>query len=214
MFKILIAEDDRELRQLFAHVLTKNGYTVLGVSNGDGGALPRWSRLLRPHHLRHMMPKMDGYELVRSVREASSSIPIMITARTPLTICVLAFSPAATIIWSSPSTSAKWSLRVKRSCAARRWRRERRSSTARSWNATRSASPSAAGMVLPQKEFMLLYKMASFPGRIFTRQRLMDTTSGATIPAPIPTPLMCIARLRDFPRQFRLQIVTMRGGRL
>ena len=35
MFKILIAEDDRELRQLFAHVLTKNGYTVLGVSNGE-----------------------------------------------------------------------------------------------------------------------------------------------------------------------------------
>ena len=32
MFKILIAEDDRELRQLFAHVLTKNGYTVLGLS--------------------------------------------------------------------------------------------------------------------------------------------------------------------------------------
>ena len=35
LFKILIAEDDRELRQLFAHVLTKNGYTVLGVSNGE-----------------------------------------------------------------------------------------------------------------------------------------------------------------------------------
>ena len=35
MFKILIAEDDRELRQLFQHVLTKNGYSVVGVSNGE-----------------------------------------------------------------------------------------------------------------------------------------------------------------------------------
>ena len=34
MLKILIAEDDRELRQLFSHVLTKNGYVVKGVSNG------------------------------------------------------------------------------------------------------------------------------------------------------------------------------------
>ena len=39
MFKILIAEDDRELRQLFQHVLTKNGYAAVGVSNvPDGGA--------------------------------------------------------------------------------------------------------------------------------------------------------------------------------
>ena len=35
MFKILIAEDDRELRQLFQHVLTKNGYAAVGVSNGE-----------------------------------------------------------------------------------------------------------------------------------------------------------------------------------
>ncbi|MBR6535057.1 MAG: response regulator, partial [Clostridia bacterium] len=34
MFQILIAEDDRELRQLFGHVLIKNGYSVTGVSNG------------------------------------------------------------------------------------------------------------------------------------------------------------------------------------
>lgn len=35
MFKILIAEDDRELRQLFQHMLIKNGYAVTGVSNGE-----------------------------------------------------------------------------------------------------------------------------------------------------------------------------------
>lgn len=40
MFKILIAEDDHELRQLFQHVLTKNGYTVVGVSNGEEACGP------------------------------------------------------------------------------------------------------------------------------------------------------------------------------
>ena len=82
MFKILIAEDDRELRQLFAHVLTKNGYTVLGVSNGEEAldALEQSYYDLIISDI--MMPKMDGYELVRSIRESGSSIPIMmITAK-------------------------------------------------------------------------------------------------------------------------------------
>ena len=82
LFKILIAEDDRELRQLFAHVLTKNGYTVLGVSNGEEAldALEQSYYDLIISDI--MMPKMDGYELVRSIRESGSSIPIMmITAK-------------------------------------------------------------------------------------------------------------------------------------
>ena len=106
MFKILIAEDDRELRQLFAHVLTKNGYTVLGVSNGEEALAALEQSYYDLIISDIMMPKMDGYELVRSIRESGSSIPIMmITAKDAF---VLAFSPAATIIWSSPSTSAKW----------------------------------------------------------------------------------------------------------
>ena len=101
MFKILIAEDDRELRQLFAHVLTKNGYTVLGVSNGEEALAALEQSYYDLIISDIMMPKMDGYELVRSIRESGSSIPIMTT-------CASASSPAATIIWSSPSTSGKW----------------------------------------------------------------------------------------------------------
>ena len=82
MFKILIAEDDRELRQLFAHVLTKNGYTVLGVSNGEEALAALEQSYYDLIISDIMMPKMDGYELVRSIRESGSSIPIMmITAK-------------------------------------------------------------------------------------------------------------------------------------
>ena len=56
-----------------------------------------------------MMPKMDGYELVRSIRESGSSIPIMmITAKDAFDDMRPDSSPAATTIWSSPSTSGKW----------------------------------------------------------------------------------------------------------
>ncbi len=67
-------------------------------------------------------------------------------------------------------------------------------------------------MVLPQKEFMLLYKMASFPGRIFTRQQLMDDIWGYDSDSDTHTVDVHIGRLRD---RFRdnpdFKIVTMRG---
>ena len=78
MFKILIAEDDRELRQLFAHVLTKNGYTVLGVSNGEEALAALEQSYYDLIISDIMMPKMDGYELVRSIRESGSSIPCLL----------------------------------------------------------------------------------------------------------------------------------------
>ena len=82
MFKILLAEDDRELRQLFQHVLTKNGYTAVGVSNGlealevlEGGYFDLLISDI-------MMPKMDGYTLVRTIRDEGMNMPVlMITAK-------------------------------------------------------------------------------------------------------------------------------------
>jgi DNA-binding response OmpR family regulator len=67
-------------------------------------------------------------------------------------------------------------------------------------------------MVLPQKEFMLLYKMASFPGRIFTRQQLMDEIWGYVSESDTHTVDVHIARLRDrFRDNSDFKIVTMRG---
>lgn len=77
MLKILIAEDDRELRQLFQHVLTKNGYAVHCVSNGRE-ALDALDRIFYDLLISDiMMPEMDGYELVRQLRDAGSTTPIM-----------------------------------------------------------------------------------------------------------------------------------------
>ena len=82
MLKILIAEDDRELRQLFSHVLIKNGYTVKGVSNGKEALsamdMDYYDLIISDM----MMPVMDGYEFVRLLREAGNNTPVlMITAK-------------------------------------------------------------------------------------------------------------------------------------
>ena len=66
--------------------------------------------------------------------------------------------------------------------------------------------------ILPQKEFMLLYKMASFPGRIFTRQQLMDDIWGYDSETDSHTVDVHIARLRErFKENKDFRIVTMRG---
>ena len=81
MFKILIAEDDRELRQLFAHVLTKNGYTVLGVSNGEEALAALEQSYYDLIISDIMMPKMDGWQVCREIRKYSKVPIIMLTAK-------------------------------------------------------------------------------------------------------------------------------------
>jgi len=82
MFKILIAEDDIELCRLFSHVLSKNGYSVKGVSNGQE-ALDELDKDYFDLIISDiMMPVMDGYELVHRLRESDNHIPVMmITAK-------------------------------------------------------------------------------------------------------------------------------------
>ena len=64
MFKILIAEDDRELRQLFQHVLVKNGYMVKGVSDGKE-ALEKLEQVTADIALVDLnMKGMGGIELI------------------------------------------------------------------------------------------------------------------------------------------------------
>ena len=82
MFKILIAEDDIELCRLFSHVLSKNGYCVKGVSNGQEALNELDKDYFDLIISDIMMPVMDGYELVHRLRESDNHIPVMmITAK-------------------------------------------------------------------------------------------------------------------------------------
>ena len=82
MFKILIAEDDTELLTLFKRVLTKRGYMVKGVANGQEALDALDSEYFDLIISDIMMPVMDGYKLVRSMRDAGKTIPVlMITAK-------------------------------------------------------------------------------------------------------------------------------------
>lgn len=215
MFKILIAEDDSELRQLFSHVLIKNGYSVTGVCNGKEAldALDKGYYDLIISDI--MMPEMDGYELVSSLRTAGYSIPVMmITAKDAFDDMRMGFVSGTDDYMVKPVNVNEMVLRVGALLRRAQMINDRRLVIGGTVMECDSLTVTWDGQsaVLPQKEFMLLYKMASFPGRIFTRQQLMDDIWGYDSDTDTHTVDVHISRLRDRFRDSKdFKIVTMRG---
>jgi len=215
LLKILIAEDDRELRQLFSHVLIRNGYTVKGVSNGqealDALDCDYFDLIISDI----MMPVMDGYELVRQLREAGNTTPVlMITAKDAFDDMQRGFVSGTDDYMVKPINVNEMVLRVGallRRAQMINDRRQTIGSTVLECDSLTVTTDEEA-FVLPQKEFMLLYKMASFPGKIFTRQQLMDEIWGYDSDSDSHTVDVHIGRLRDRFRDSRdFKIVTIRG---
>lgn len=215
MFKILIAEDDAELRQLFTHVLNKNGYDVTGVDNGKK-ALDALSNDYYDMVISDiMMPVMDGYELVRGLREINKTIPVMmITAKDAFDDMRLGFLSGSDDYMVKPVNVNEMVLRVGALLRRAQMITERKLTIGNTVMECDSMTVLHEGVssVLPQKEFMLLYKMASFPGKIFTRQQLMDEIWGYDSGTDSHTVDVHIGRLRDrFRDEKDFRIVTMRG---
>ena len=215
MFKIVIAEDDRELRELFQHVLIKNGYAITGVSNGEEAmdAIDKGYYYLIISDI--MMPKMYGYALVRALRESGLTIPVMmITAKDAFDDMRMGFLSGSDDYMVKPINVNEMVLRVGALLRRAQLANERRQVIGNTVLECDSLSVHSGKetMTLPQKEFMLLYKMVSFPGRIFTRQQLMDDIWGYSSETDTHTVDVHIGRLRE---RFRdnpdFKIVTMRG---
>lgn len=215
MLKILIAEDDRELRRLFAHVLIKNGYAVKEASNGKEALDVMDNEYFDLIISDIMMPVMDGYELVSFLRESGNTTPVMmITAKDAFDDMRRGFLSGSDDYMIKPVNINEMVLRVGALLRRAQMINERRLTIGETVLECDSLTVTCNGgsMVLPQKEFMLLYKMASYPGRIFTRQQLIDDVWGYDSDSDTHTVDVHIGRLRDrFRDNADFKIVTMRG---
>ncbi len=215
MLKILIAEDDRELRRLFAHVLIKNGYSVKEVADGKEAldAIDEEYYDLIISDI--MMPVMDGYELVRNLRDSGNNTPVMmITAKDAFDDMRLGFLSGTDDYMIKPVNVNEMILRIQALLRRARMINERRQTigdTVLEYD-TFTVKNGSESIDLPQKEFMLLYKMAAYPGKIFTRQQLMDDVWGYDSESDTHTIEVHIGRLRDrFKDNKDFRIVTIRG---
>lgn len=215
MLKILIAEDDRELCQLFSHVLTKNGYAVMAVENGkealDAIGKDYYDLIISDI----MMPLMDGYEFVRQLREQGNQTPVMmITARDAFDDMRQGFLSGTDDYMVKPINVNEMVLRVGALLRRSQMIHERRQTVGSTVMELDSLTVTWKGesQTLPQKEFMLLYKMISYPGKIFTRHQLMDEIWGYDNESDTHTVDVHIGRLRErFRHNPDFKIVTIRG---
>ena len=215
MLKILIAEDDRELCQLFSHVLTKNGYDITGVANGREALAAMENDYYDLLISDIMMPLMDGFELVRQLRESGNKTPVMmITARDAFDDMRQGFLSGTDDYMVKPINVNEMVLRVGALLRRSQMIHDRRQVVGGTVMELDSLTVTCSGesQTLPQKEFMLLYKMISYPGRIFTRYQLMEEIWGYDSDSDTHTVDVHIGRLRD---RFRdnpdFKIVTIRG---
>ena len=215
MLKILIVEDDHELRQLFSHVLQKHGYAVQGADNGLEALQVLENDYFDLIISDIMMPQMDGYEFVRKLRNRGNQTPVlMITARDTFEDMRLGFQCGTDDFLVKPVNVNEMVLRVDALLRRSQMIHDRRQVVGTTTLEVDSLSVTVGTQTqtLPQKEFMLLYKMISYPGKIFTRHQLMDDIWGYDNESDTHTLDVHIGRLRD---RFRdnpdFKILTIRG---
>ncbi len=215
MKRILVAEDDADMMKLFRTVLTKEGYEVIPAEDG----------LMAIRYLNReyvdliisdiMMPNMDGFQLVRALREAGKKTPILlITAKDGFDDMRKGFSLGTDDYMVKPVNMNEMLLRVEALIRRSMMQNERRQtfgSLVLEMD-TMTITIGEESQILPQKEFMLLYKLLNSAGKTFTRQQLMDEIWGTDSPSDVRTVDVHINRLRERLRDVPdYEIVTIRG---
>ena len=199
MFHILVVDDDRNTRRLLRAVLESDGYTVTTAENGEKA----FEVLDREHIdlivLDIMMPVMDGYQFTKTLRKAESDLPVLIvTAKQLPDDRYMAFQAGTDDYITKPIDKKEMLLRIKALLRRSKIVSERRielGGVVLNYDEF-TVTKNGQTQVLPQKEFLLLYKLLSYPGRTFTRIQLMDEIWGADSEAGWETITVHISRLR------------------
>ena len=215
MFQILVAEDDKNTRRLMEAVLKEHGYHPILACDGLEAL-----KLLDTHHvdlviLDIMMPGMDGYEFTRQLRATDYTLPIlMVTAKQLPEDKRKGFIVGTDDYMTKPVDEEEMILRIRALLRRAQIVNERRITIADVCLDYDSLTVSRGdeSQTLPRKEFYLLYKLLSYPGKIFTRIQLMDEIWGIESETDDNTINVHINRLRKRFEQYpEFTIETIRG---
>lgn len=221
MFNIMIVEDDANQRKLMSTVLCGYGYTVVTACDGIDALDVLDKKHVDLIILDIMMPRMDGFEFTDTLRKSGCNIPIlMVTAKQSPLDKRRGFIIGTDDYMTKPVDEEEMILRIAALLRRSRIVSERKlsvGSTVLYYDSltvrTDGAPPSApGGLELPQKEFLLLFKLLSYPNKIFTRRKLMDEIWDMDSESDERTVDVHISRLRDrFKGNDDFEIITVRG---
>lgn len=215
MFQIMVVEDDTNTRRLMETVLSQHGYSPITACDGVEALEKMENRHVDLIVLDVMMPRMDGFEFTRTLRESGSEIPIlMVTAKEAPNDKKMGFIIGTDDYMVKPVDEEEMLLRIAALLRRSRIAADRRLQIGQTELNFNSMSVTVGDKTdsLPKKEFLLLFKLLSYPGRIFTRRQLMDEIWDLDSESDERTVDVHINRLRDrFRGSGDFDILTVRG---
>ncbi|WP_181236220.1 response regulator transcription factor [Enterococcus avium] len=215
MNRILIVEDDENLSLLYQSALKNERFEVFRAMNGVYALNILDKQFIDLIISDIMMPDMDGYELAESLREAGYELPILfITAKDSFEDKKRGFTIGVDDYMVKPIDVNEMILRV--DALLRRAQivhtKELVVGKTRLDQETYQIKTNDQTETLPQKEFLLLYKLLAYPNKIFTRQQLMDEIWGLDSDTDERTIDVHIKRLRTrLEKNSDFSIETIRG---
>lgn len=215
MFHILVVDDDKNTRKYISTVLEAENYTVVCAADGEEALEVLAREVVDLVVLDVMMPNMDGYAFTKELREGGSMLPVLMVSAKQLPVDRhKAFLVGTDDYITKPIDETEMLLRIKALLRRAKIANERKIVVGDvtldydSLTVTRGKEIQE----LPQKEFLLLYKLLSYPGKIFTRIQLMDEIWGTESETGWETVTVHIGRLRKrFEGWDEFEIESVRG---
>ncbi len=215
MFNILVVDDDKNTRLLMRAVLEAEKYTVSTAEDGKKALEIMENEHIDLVIIDIMMPNMDGYEFTQTLRSTKNDLPIlMISAKQLSSDRKKGFLAGIDDFMTKPIDEEEMLLRIKALLRRSKIMTERKiiiGDVVIDYDSM-TVSNKDSVQELPQKEFLLLYKLLSYPGQIFTRIQLMDEIWGMNSDTGWETVTVHIARLRKrFEGYKEFEIESVRG---
>lgn len=215
MVNILVAEDDKNTRLLMKAVLESARYEVSTAVDGEDALAVLDREHIDLAVVDVMMPKMDGYEFTRTLRDSNNNLPILMVSSNQLpTDKHKGFLAGTDDYITKPVDEEEMLLRIKALLRRAKIVSDHKiviGDVTLDYDAFTVSRPGET-QELPQKEFLLLYKLLSYPGKIFTRIQLMDEIWGMDCETGWETVTVHIGRLRKrFENWQEFSIESIRG---
>lgn len=215
MFSIMVVEDDVNTRKLTSDVLEGNGYNAITAKDGIQALEIMDKKHIDLIIMDIMMPRMDGYELTRQIRLAGFDIPIiMVTAKEALSDKKKGFIVGTDDYMVKPVDEEEMLLRIAALLRRSKIVNDHKIIVGNTIFDYDTLTSECDGNIveLPLKEFMLIYKLLSYPNKIFTRRQLMDEFWDLSSESDERTVDVHINRLRErFKNNTDFEIITVRG---
>ncbi len=215
MVNILIVDDDKNIRKLMQVVLERQGFNVYTANDGEQALDVIDQVKINLAIVDIMMPNMDGYEFTKTLRDGNEDLSVlMLSAKQLPEDRKKGFLAGIDDYMTKPVDIEELVLHVKALLRRAKINDEKRIVIGDVVIDSEKMTVTRKGesQELPQKEFLLLYKLLSYPDKIFTRIQLMDEIWGMDCDTAWETLTVHISRLRKRFENFdEFEIQSIRG---